>query len=84
MNGYNSGSQAADGVRRERLGCKIAERGAKNGGGKMLCGGRRGRRGQGGGVERERGDRGRKKHVCASHTHTNNAQIMRPNVECSV
>lgn len=27
VNGYNSGSQAADGVRRERLSCKIAKRG---------------------------------------------------------
>lgn len=34
MNGYNSGSQATDGVRRERLSCKIAERGAENSGGK--------------------------------------------------
>lgn len=31
VNGCNSGSQAADGVRRERLSCKIAERGAESG-----------------------------------------------------
>lgn len=29
MNGYDGGSQAADGVRRERLSCKIAKRGRK-------------------------------------------------------
>ena len=29
MNGYNGGSQAADGVRRERLSCKIAKKGVE-------------------------------------------------------
>lgn len=29
VNGYTSGSQAADGVRRERLSCKIARRGCE-------------------------------------------------------